>query len=133
MGIRIWKPASLRVRFVSNDSFSVFSPIFALWSFKIINLLHGNRMYQIRQYYKVFISPSYYFHKPCSRNSERRHDMSVLKYTRKYLLYNLIVLIMICGVGTLVYSQIRKKRRLSLRMYPLFHHPFRLRVSQHRG
>lgn len=34
--------------------------------------------------------------------------MSVLKYTRKSLLYNLIVLIVICGVGTLVYSQIQK-------------------------
>ncbi len=73
-----------------------------------MNLLHGDRMHQIRQLYKVFISPSYYFHKPCSCDSERRYDMSVLKYTRKSLLYNLIVLILISGVVSFVYSQLQK-------------------------
>ena len=36
--------------------------------------------------------------------------MSVLKYTRKYLLYSLLALVVICGVGALVYSQIQKEQ-----------------------
>lgn len=34
--------------------------------------------------------------------------MSVLKYTRKYFLYSLLGLVVICGVGALVYDQIQK-------------------------
>ena len=36
--------------------------------------------------------------------------MSVLKYTRKYLLYSLLALVVICGVGAIVYSQIQKEK-----------------------
>lgn len=35
--------------------------------------------------------------------------MSILKYTRKYLLYSLLTLVVICGVGALVYRQIEKE------------------------
>ena len=36
--------------------------------------------------------------------------MSVMKYTRKYLLYSLLGLVVICGVGAIVYSQIQRGR-----------------------
>lgn len=35
--------------------------------------------------------------------------MSIIKYTKKYLTYSLLALLVICGVGALVYSQIQKE------------------------
>ncbi len=34
--------------------------------------------------------------------------MSIMKYTRKYVLYSLIALVILCGVGAIVYSQIQR-------------------------
>lgn len=35
--------------------------------------------------------------------------MSIIKYTKKYLIYSLLALLVICGVGALVYNQIQKE------------------------
>ncbi len=37
--------------------------------------------------------------------------MSIMKYTRKYVLYSLIALVILCGVGAIVYSQIQREEK----------------------